>query len=153
MSPALSSLPGLESCKHRQPPFTNTNEDPKETITDISGGHQWSLSSAASKGISTARYSSNPYPVKNIDTYNGISSTGPVLLWTEEFNWSKIQSVEFNSTNMNSGDQFCCSSVDLPEAYQERTYAEKICKSQNNVVKLLNWDFFQLRNQGNLTPL
>lgn len=40
MSPALSSLPGLESCKHPQPLFTNTNGDPKETNTDISGGHQ-----------------------------------------------------------------------------------------------------------------
>lgn len=37
---ALSSLHGLESCKHPQPPFTNTDEDPKETNTDISGGHQ-----------------------------------------------------------------------------------------------------------------
>lgn len=113
MSPALLSLHGLESCKHPQPPLTSTNEDPEESNTDIFGGHQQSLSSAAVKGSSTARYSSNPFPIENIDRCNGIRSQGRVLLWTEEFNWSKIQSTAFNSTTLNSGDQFCCCSVDL----------------------------------------
>lgn len=39
------------------------------------------------------------------------------------------------------------------QVYQVRTYVEKTCKSQNNEVKLLSWDDFLLRNQGNLPPL
>lgn len=39
MNSALLSLHRLESCKHPQPPLESTNEDPKETNKDISGGH------------------------------------------------------------------------------------------------------------------